>query len=140
MGILLLFCAIALTVLVGVAWTRRQGAVRGPRPADARAADWLPPGVTLGERATFVQFSAQVCSACRATDRVLGAVAARDGGVVHHELDVDDHLPLTTRLGIWHVPTVVLLDRDGAEIARMSGAVTPARAREALAVTEGITL
>ncbi|WP_201850865.1 thioredoxin family protein [Myceligenerans indicum] len=134
MEFLLLAGVIVLTALVGVAWSRRQGAVRGPRTTgDGGPADWLPQGVGLGSRATFVQFSAEVCAACRSTARVLGAQAARDGGVVHHELDVEDDLALTSRLAILRTPTVLVLDSDGVEVARMSGGVTPAQAREALA-------
>ncbi|MBO0610796.1 thioredoxin family protein [Myceligenerans salitolerans] len=138
MEILLLGGAIAVTALAGVAWSRRQGAVRGPRLAGGgEPADWLPQGADLGARATFVQFSAEVCAACRSTARVLGAQAAREDGVVHHELDVEDHLALTGRLGILRTPTVLVLDGHGAETARMSGAVTPARAGEALARLTG---
>lgn len=135
MEILLLGGVITLTALVGVAWSRRQGAVRGPRAADGQV-DWVSRGVNLGAQATFVQFSAQVCAACRSTARVLGAQAAQ-GGVVHHELDVEDHLALTSSLAILRTPTVLVLDGNGTEVARMSGGVSPAQAREALARAAG---
>ncbi|MBE1877283.1 thioredoxin family protein [Myceligenerans pegani] len=130
MEILLLSGAVVLTALVGVSWSRRQGAVRGPRAADGRV-DWASHGVDLGTRATFVQFTTQVCAACRSTARVLGTQAG--DGVVHHELDVEDHLALTGRLAVLRTPTVLVLDRYGTEVARMSGGVSPAQAREALA-------
>jgi thiol-disulfide isomerase/thioredoxin len=136
MEILLLGGVIALTAFMGVVWSRRQGAVRGPRAADGRV-DWASHGVDLGTRATFVQFSAEVCAACRSTARVLGAQAARADGVVHHELDVEDHLALTGRLAVLRTPTVLVLDASGTEVARMSGGVSPAQAREALARAAG---
>ncbi|GAB4086039.1 hypothetical protein GCM10028784_26690 [Myceligenerans cantabricum] len=138
MDILLLGGVVALTVVVGVAWSRRQGAVRAPRAAgDGGQVDWASRGVGVGTRVTFVQFSAQVCAACRSTARVLGTLAAPGDGVVHHELDVEDHLALTNRLGVLRTPTVLVLDPDGVEVARMSGAVTPAQAREALTRATG---
>lgn len=136
MDIVLLAGVVGMTALLGVLWSRRQGTVRGPRAVGESAAGWLPAGADLGSRATFVQFSAQVCAACRSTSRVLSGMAAGDG-VVHHELDVEDDLALTGRLGVLRTPTVLVLDPDGVEVARMSGGVTPAQAREALARVAG---
>ncbi|MCL1870010.1 MAG: thioredoxin family protein [Promicromonosporaceae bacterium] len=132
---------LAVTAAVGVWWRARQGRVRVARPAAAPAeaaqtaqAQWAGLGVTLGERATFLQLSAEVCAPCRATARVLGSLAAAEDGVAHHELDVDHHLDLVSRLHVLTTPTVLVLDPDGVEIARASGAMTPAQARQALAL------
>ncbi|GAA1871818.1 thioredoxin family protein [Myceligenerans crystallogenes] len=134
----LLAGVVVLSVVIGVVWSRRQGVVRGPRADGAQApVDWAGRGVLLGERTTFVQFSAQVCAACRSTARVLGTMSAPGSGVAHHEIDVEDDLALTGSLGILRTPTTLVLDGDGREVARMSGAVTPAQAREAL--TRGTT-
>ncbi|MCA5894005.1 thioredoxin family protein [Isoptericola sp. NEAU-Y5] len=128
-----------VTAALGALWRSRQGRVRAPsRRADV---DWAAHGVTLGRRATFVQLSATVCAPCRATARVLGPFAGAQDGVLHHELDVEQHLDLTSELRVLTTPTVLVLDAGGAEVARVHGAMSTARAREALAaVGDGVTV
>ncbi|WP_275005593.1 thioredoxin family protein [Promicromonospora iranensis] len=128
---------IALVVLVlgtaalGVWWSARQGAVRAPREVPA-GIDWSSAGITLAERVTFVQFSAEVCAACRSTARVLGGLTGSSSGVGHRELLVDDHLDLVRKLGVLRTPTVLVVDGGGREVARMSGVVSDTQARQAL--------
>ncbi|GAB2471445.1 thioredoxin family protein [Xylanimonas ulmi] len=136
---LALVALLAVTTAIGAVWRTRQGRVRVTAPAEATtgpatADRWAALGVALGARVTFVQLSAEVCAPCRATARVLRALAAAEDGVTHHELDVDAHLDLVTRLRVLTTPTVLVLDPDGVEIARASGAMTPAQARAALAL------
>ena len=76
----------------------------------------------LGERATLLQFSSAFCAPCRATRRILGDVARVVPGVVHLEVDAEQHLELVRRLGILRTPTTVILDRNGVEVSRASGA------------------
>ena len=127
---------LVLTAVIGLWWSARQGAVRAPaRGAAAEGGiDWAEYGVALGSRTTFVQFSAEVCAPCRATARVLGELASAHAGVTHRELDVDDNLGLVRELSVLRTPTVLVLDPSGREVARLSGAVSRAHAREALAV------
>ncbi|MFI2365571.1 TlpA family protein disulfide reductase [Promicromonospora sp. NPDC019610] len=128
---------IALVVLVlgtaalGVWWSARQGAVRAPRETPV-GIDWASSGVTLADRVTFVQFSAEVCAACRSTSRVLGGLTGSRSGVEHRELLVDDHLDLVRTLGVLRTPTVLVVDGGGREVARMSGVVSDTQARQAL--------
>lgn len=134
-----LVALLAVTALVGGVWRARQGRVRVTAPAApaegaAPAVRWAGRGVALGERATFLQLSAEVCAPCRATARVLGSLAAAEEGVTHHELDVDEHLDLVKELRVLTTPTVLLLDPDGVEVARASGAMTPAQAKQVLAL------
>ncbi|MGF0116958.1 thioredoxin family protein [Promicromonospora sp. Marseille-Q5078] len=124
---------VLLTALVGLLWRARQGRVRTVPARRAPAVDWAASGVGLGERVTFVQLSAAVCAPCRATARVLRGLAEREDGVVHHELDVEEHLDLVRQLGVLTTPTVVVLDASGAQAARSSGGMSPAQARQALA-------
>jgi thiol-disulfide isomerase/thioredoxin len=128
---------LVVTALVGGVWRARQGHVRVTgtgRTPTGLAGQWAERGVALGARATFLQLSAEVCSPCRATARVLGSLAAKEDGVLHQELDVDQHLDLVKQLRVLTTPTVLLLDADGAEVARASGAMTPAQAKKALAL------
>ncbi|WP_402468373.1 thioredoxin family protein [Isoptericola aurantiacus] len=133
---------VVLTAVVGLVWRARQGRVRvhdgGARPGAAGtvtggwAADVVALGAAPGARATFLQFSAEVCAPCRATARTLGALAADEDDVAHVEVDVAEHLDLVRRAGVLRTPTVLVLDGAGSEIARASGAMTPVQARAAL--------
>ncbi|MCC2309133.1 TlpA family protein disulfide reductase [Cellulomonas chengniuliangii] len=106
------------------------GAGQEPGQAVLTAADL---GARLGQRATFVQVSSAFCLPCRAARRVLAQVADQHEGVAHVEIDVADHLELGEWLGIRATPTVLVLDANGAERVRATGAPTLAQARAALA-------
>ena len=75
-----------------------------------------------GERATLLQFSSAFCAPCRATRRILTYVAGAVPGVSHVEVDAEGHLELVRRLGILRTPTTLVLDADGREVTRASGA------------------
>lgn len=77
----------------------------------------------LGERATLLQFSSAFCAPCRATRRVLADVAEVVPGVAHVEVDAEHHLELVRRLGVLRTPTTLVLDADGREVTRASGAL-----------------
>jgi thiol-disulfide isomerase/thioredoxin len=76
----------------------------------------------LGQRATLLQFSSAFCAPCRATRRVLGEVAQVVPGVVHVEVDAEQHLELVRRVGVTRTPTTLILDGHGREASRASGA------------------
>jgi thiol-disulfide isomerase/thioredoxin len=76
----------------------------------------------LGERATLLQFSTAFCAPCRVTRRVLAEVADVVPGVAHVEVDAEHHLDLVRRLGVTRTPTTLVLDADGREVSRASGA------------------
>jgi thiol-disulfide isomerase/thioredoxin len=78
----------------------------------------------LGERATLLQFSSAFCAPCRATRRVLEEVAGIVPGVRHVEIDAEHHLDLVRRLGVLRTPTTLVLDPQGREVTRASGAPT----------------
>ena len=109
---------------------RDVGAVAEPAPAPGPLDDL---GHDLGERATLLQFSSAFCAPCRATRRILGEVAELVPGVRHVEIDAEHHLDLVRRLGIARTPTTLVLDADGREVSRASGAPT----RDAVLATLG---
>jgi hypothetical protein len=103
---------------------------RTPRPA----ADLVTAlGESLGERATLLQFSSAFGAPCRATRRVLSDVAGLVDGVAHVEVDAEHHLEATRVLGILRTPTTVVLDADGHEVTRATGAPTRDQVLSALA-------
>ena len=91
----------------------------------------------LGAWATVVQFSSTFCAPCRATRRIFERVVATTTGVTHVELDIADQHELGERLGIAVTPTVVILDADGVERGRATGAPTLAQARAAVEAVAG---
>ena len=80
----------------------------------------------------MLQFSSAFCAPCRATRRVLAEVAEAVPGVSHVEIDAEAHLDLVRRLGIIRTPTTLVLDADGREITRATGAPRPAQVLAAL--------
>lgn len=76
---------------------------------------------SLGEQRTLLQFSSAFCAPCRATRQVLARVSEAHPGVVHLDVDAEQHLDLVRRLGIMRTPTTLVLDGDGREVARAAG-------------------
>ncbi|MGW4898620.1 thioredoxin family protein [Kitasatospora sp. NPDC004240] len=119
----LVVCGVVLVVAsaFGVLRARRDGRlrVRGKDGAVLLSAEEL--GVTLGERATLVQFSTAFCQPCRATRRLLAEVAGMIDGVAHVELDAEARLDLVRRLDVLRTPTVLVLDARGRVVRRAAG-------------------
>lgn len=87
----------------------------------------------LGARGTFVQFSSATCATCPQVRRALTEIAAAQPGVVHVDIQSEDHMELVRRFSVYRTPTVLLIDPQGAIHSRTSGPLTPARALAALA-------
>jgi thiol-disulfide isomerase/thioredoxin len=85
-----------------------------------------------GERATLLQFSSAFCAPCRATRRTLAEVARVVPGVRHVEVDAEHHLSLVRELGVLRTPTTLILDADGREVTRATGAPRPDQVLAAL--------
>lgn len=86
-------------------------------------------GAPLGRRLTFLQFSTGFCAPCRAARRVLERVVDTSTGVAHVEVDVADHADLAGRFAVSSTPLVIVLDPDGAPLARLAGVPSLAQAR-----------
>jgi len=78
-------------------------------------------GITLGDRATLVQFSTAFCQPCRATRRVLSEVAEMVEGVVAAEVDAEAHLDVVRQWNIMRTPTVFILGGQGEVVQRAVG-------------------
>jgi thiol-disulfide isomerase/thioredoxin len=94
----------------------------------------------LGARATFVQFSSATCATCPQVRRVLTELAATEPGVVHVDIQSEDHMDLVRRFSVFRTPTVLLLDPDGTVHSRTSGPLSPTRALAALAQLSPTTI
>ncbi|QIG44678.1 thioredoxin family protein [Nocardioides anomalus] len=136
MGTGLVVIAVAVVAALGLGLHRAASdgrfrgtrAVRGAAPTSEPTVASVLAGTAydgqLGERATLLQFSSAFCAPCRATRRTLEDVARIVPGVTHLEVDAEHHLDLVRRLGILRTPTTLVLDPDGREVTRASGAPT----------------
>jgi thiol-disulfide isomerase/thioredoxin len=131
-GVWVVVVAVVVAVGFGLFRLVTDGRFRGsvadaPVGAPPEATPWddvlqSVPEARLGERATLLQFSSAFCAPCRATRRTLSDVAAIVPGVVHLEVDAEQHLELVRRLGVLRTPTTLVLDANGREVTRASGA------------------
>lgn len=112
------------TTLLGVLHRATQGRARTVLAGRGGDADILGiEGVSLGERATLLQFSTEVCAPCKSTARVLDDLAARTADVTHVDLDVTHRPDLASRYRVLQTPTTLILDADGVVRTRIGGAV-----------------
>jgi thioredoxin 1 len=69
----------------------------------------------------ILYFTANWCAPCRAFGPIVDSVASSYNGVSYQKIDIDSSPDLVNRYGITSVPTI-LLEKDGAVVARRSGA------------------
>src|SRR3954470_9041589 len=105
--VLLVGLVLVVATAVGLWWRSRNGrytpvsaALLASVPADEADDTRLTPGelgAPLARRATFVQFSSEVCAPCRRTHAVLAELVAEHDDFSHVEMDVVEHLDLVRR-------------------------------------------
>lgn len=135
----MLVVAVMVALALGAWWSTTNGVFRGThRVRGSGSALGVSTGSTddpgssvlagtayderRGERATLLQFSSAFCAPCRATRRILGDVARTVPGVSHVEVDAEHHIDLVRALGVLRTPTTLVLDADGRELTRATGA------------------
>lgn len=82
-------------------------------------------GEALGERATLLQFSTEMCSRCPGVHRTLDAIAGAHEGVIHLDVDLTHRPDIAKHFHVLQTPTTLILDRDGVIQTRFGG--TPSR-------------
>lgn len=147
-NVLLLVVLLAVATVIGFWWRSRNGRYTAVDPAllaGAPASDVADDtrltaaelGTPLGARATFVQFSSEVCTPCRRTAAALEHLVSEQPGLSHVEMDVVEHLDLVRRFSIMRTPTTLLLDARGVVVGRLSGATDRRHALTALEACPG---
>lgn len=121
---------LALLLVASVVWlliSRRRGTLRASRASgrELTAGD-LGGAVHHVERLTVVQFSAPICSNCRASERRWQQLASDDRGVAFSTVMAEDHLEVVSRLGILSTPSSAVFDAAG----RLSGVIRGVPSRE----------
>ncbi|WP_336632477.1 MULTISPECIES: TlpA family protein disulfide reductase [unclassified Microbacterium] len=123
-AIVLLAVLLAATIGLGVVLRWRDGRVRLVDPAEA--VDPLRLGAdALGDRATLLQFSTEMCSRCPGAHRTLSAIAGAHEGVRHLDVDLTHRPDIAKHFHVLQTPTTLVLDRDGVVHSRFGG--TPSR-------------
>jgi thiol-disulfide isomerase/thioredoxin len=114
---------LAVVVLAGRWWQRRDGEVRAPEDGELLTDDHLAAvGLDLrGADGGAVLLGSPHCSPCEAVKRVLGEVAADRPGFRWVAVDAALHLGLAEAHRVLRVPTLFLLAPGGRILARTSG-------------------
>lgn len=76
----------------------------------------------LGEIATLLQFSTEMCTRCPGVHRTLSAIADAHEGVRHLDVDLTHRPDIAKHFHVLQTPTTLVLDRDGVIQTRFGGA------------------
>lgn len=117
---------IGLVVLVGA--TAGVGAYLQRRPKRVRrdvSHEVVDPrrlgAESLGESATLLQFSTEMCTRCPGVHRMLAQTAAAHPGVLHLDVDLTHRPDIARHFHVLQTPTTLVLDRDGVIRTRLGG-------------------
>ena len=76
----------------------------------------------LGDFATLLQFSTELCARCPGVHRTLAQVADEHPGVLHLNVDLTHRPDIAKHFHVLQTPTTLILDSDGAVQTRFGGA------------------
>ena len=76
----------------------------------------------LGEVATLLQFSTELCARCPGVHRTLAAIADDHEGVRHLDVDLTHRPDIARHFHVLQTPTTLVLDRHGVVQTRFGGA------------------
>ncbi|PZU40735.1 MAG: thioredoxin [Microbacterium sp.] len=111
---------LAATVLLGVLVRWRQG-----KPSHHVAHEVVEPARLgadgLGETATLLQFSTELCAKCPGVHRLLTSVADGHEGVRHLDVDLTHRPDIAKHFHVLQTPTTLILDKDGVVQTRFGG-------------------
>ncbi|MDT0186240.1 thioredoxin family protein [Microbacterium sp. ARD31] len=114
---------LGVTVAAGVLLRWRQG-----RPQRHIAHEVVEPhrlgADALGESATLLQFSTEMCAKCPGVHRLLSTVADGREGVRHLDIDVTHRPDIARHFHVLQTPTTLMLDRHGVVQTRFGGVPT----------------
>ena len=131
-AIALLAALLAVTVGVGAFLRWQQN-----RPRHVDPGEIVDPqrfgAASLGEQATLLQFSTEMCSRCPGVHRTLGAIAGERDGVLHLDVDLTHRPDIAKHFHVMQTPTKLILDRHGLVQTRFAG--TPSRSAVELELT-----
>jgi thiol-disulfide isomerase/thioredoxin len=125
-AVLALVLLLAASAVLGVFVNRRATRVR---PRHDIAHEVIEPhrlgADGLGEVATLLQFSTEMCTRCPGVHRVLSSIADDHEGVRHLDVDLTHRPDIARHFHVLQTPTTLVLDRHGVVQTRFGG--TPGR-------------
>jgi thiol-disulfide isomerase/thioredoxin len=111
---------VAVTVVIGILLRARQGRLR--RDVNHEIVKPARLGADrLGDAATLLQFSTEMCSRCPAVHRTLAEIAQSRPGVRHLDVDLTHRPDIARHFNVLQTPTTLVLDRNGAVQTRFGG-------------------
>ncbi len=116
-GLALLLTA---TVAVGVYMQWRQGRPRRHIVHEV-VQPWRLGADAIGEVATLLQFSTELCARCPGVHRTLSAFADDHDGVRHLDVDLTHRPDIAKHFHILQTPTTLVLDGHGVVRTRFGG-------------------
>ncbi len=123
-ALIVLAALLTATVTVGLLLRWRSGRAR-PVIADEVVDPARLGADRLGDRATLLQFSTELCARCPGVHRTLSAVATAEDGVLHLDVDLTHRPDIAKHFHVLQTPTTMILDRHGVIQTRFGG--TPSR-------------
>ncbi len=119
-ALIALAALLAATVALGVFLNWRQS-----RPRRDLAHEVIEPhrlgADGLGEVATLLQFSTELCARCPGVHRTLAAIADDHEGVRHLDVDLTHRPDIAKHFHVLQTPTTLVLDRHGVVQTRFGG-------------------
>lgn len=131
-GLWVVLGAVLLALAFGAYRQRTDGKPKAVPPTKQETLTAGQLGAALGPEQTFVQFSSEVCAACRSTARTLQELVDDNPGLLHIELLAEHNLELAERFNITRTPTVLVLDASGTVRQRIVGGVRSTEAPKLL--------
>ena len=122
-ALIALTALLAVTVALGVVLRWRQSRPR--RHGENEVVDPQRLGADgLGEVATLLQFSTEMCARCPGVHRTLSAIADSREGVRHLDIDLTNRPDIAKHFHVLQTPTTLVLDREGVIRTRFGGAAS----------------
>jgi thiol-disulfide isomerase/thioredoxin len=120
---------LALGIITGLIWRLRTGKAKSVKSgelinlAEIRAVKNGIPVTSFGKKVTFLQFSSELCTACRQTARLYSELEKVHPEILHIEVDITNRVDLANKFNILQTPTTLVLDSRGRVTSRIGGAV-----------------
>jgi hypothetical protein len=113
LGLLLIFA-----LCIGTYFKKKSGSIKNrysPNPLSIKF------DLNFGDKATILQFSTVICSQCRIAKSIISNEVKSFPDINFIEIDSESNLELVRELKVYSTPTVIILNRDRCEIARVIG-------------------
>jgi thiol-disulfide isomerase/thioredoxin len=120
---------LALGLAVGLIWRARTGLAKKViggetiNLAEIGATKNGQPVTKFGQKVTFLQFSSEICTACRQTAKLYSELELVHPEILHIEVDITHRTDLANKFNILQTPTTLVLDARGRVTSRIGGAV-----------------